>query len=236
MKIITELKEYLKNINTEKYSFNTPAEKRKFFLRVFLTYFLVVFGISIIIGIIRLVFKISFSPSNLETPTFWFINIFAFPILEETAFRLPLIYKRLNLSLSVLLLSYYTLSIVLVGDVINMSDMILTRMGLSVFIAVLTYFIVGIKTIGFKVKEFWENHYKIIFYTLLLLFTFRHLDSYMLTSLVFLFSPLLLLPQFIGGVFFSFTRVRLGFIYVILLHMMINFIVFTPRLILYYAN
>ena len=236
MRIIIELKNYLKNTDIKKYSFNTPAEKRKSFLQVFLTYFLIVFIFSIITGIVRILFDISFVSGLLETPIFVMLNILAFPILEEIAFRLPLKYERLNLCLSVLIISYYIISILLAGDVVDVNNRLIIRIVLSITIAILIYTILGVKKNDQKVGEFWDGHYKMVFYSFLLMFTFRHLDSYMLTISVLFLSPILLLPQFIGGIFFSYARVRFGFMYSVLLHVIINTIAFTPRLILYYAN
>ncbi|MCF8347586.1 MAG: CPBP family intramembrane metalloprotease [Bacteroidales bacterium] len=236
MRIIFELKAYLKSLDTIKYRFNTHEEKVIAFLRVFLLYFSIVLFLSVITGVIRVVFNISFAPRSIDTPMFFIINVLLFPVLEETAFRLPLIYKRLNESLSVLIVSYYVTSVIFAGDVVNVDTQILLRIAFSIILATVVYFILLIKKVEQKVARFYDNYYKIVFYTLLLMFTLRHLDSYILSATVLLFSPLLLLPQLIGGIFFSFTRIRFGFVCAIILHMIINFIAFTPQLILLYAN
>ncbi len=236
MKIRKEIQKYLKNPDIDKHDFEILAEKIFSFLRVFLNYFLIVFGISIITGILRIAFRIEYIPNDLDDLTFVLINILAFPVLEETAFRLSLVYKRLNLTLSTLLIFYYSISILLAGSVIDISNEIILRVGLSVFVAILVYLILGIKTVGTRVNHFWNKHRKIVLYTLLLFFTFRHLDFYALKPVVLILSPILLLPQFVGGIFLSFTRIRFGFIYAILLHTMINILAFAPRLISHYAN
>jgi len=48
-----------------------------------------------------------------------------------------------------------------------------------------------------------------------------------------LLLPLLALPQFYGGILLSFTRIKLGFMYAVLLHLLVNLIAFSPVIFLY---
>lgn len=65
-----------------------------------------------------------------------------------------------------------------------------------------------------KVSEFlkrsWRKYYRIIFYVVALVFAFVHITNYEITTAILLFSPLLVLPQFVMGLFTGYMRVKFG--------------------------
>jgi len=107
MNIVSEIKHYLKEPNTIKYNFRTPAQKGKAFLQVFLLYLFPVLFLSIITGIIRWIFNIEFKPIKLSTELLLVCNLFIIPFIEELTFRLPLIYNRIYLSISSFFISFF---------------------------------------------------------------------------------------------------------------------------------
>jgi membrane protease YdiL (CAAX protease family) len=76
------------------------------------------------------------------------------------------------------------------------------------------------------VNQFWIRRYKTIFYFSAILFGFVHLANYGYTTMILIFSPLIVAPQFVAGLFLGYLRVRHGLISGFLLHAMHNAIIF----------
>jgi len=235
MVVKDEIYKYLKSFDSKPFIFDSFLQKQKALMRAFGICLLIVFIISIFTAVIRIFGHIEFQPNDIPLVYFWVINILVIPLFEEITFRLPLIYNRGSLSLSVLVISYLIISYFIGVSPIDAKGMVF-RFCFSVILAITLFIVLGRKYFAVKLPLLWENNGKLIFFLLLFSFTLRHLDNYVLTSTVLLFSPILLLPQFISGVFFSFVRVRFGFVYSIFFHMMINLIALSPQIILYYAN
>ena len=75
-----------------------------------------------------------------------------------------------------------------------------------------------------SLKRWWKSWYKIIFYSVAILFAYVHLFNFELTTSVWVLSPFLVLPQFIAGLFLGYMRVKYGLIWSIFLHSMNNLI------------
>jgi membrane protease YdiL (CAAX protease family) len=57
-------------------------------------------------------------------------------------------------------------------------------------------------------KQFWIRRYNVIFYFSAILFGFYHLANYKISPMILLFSPIIVAPQIIAGLFFGYLRVR----------------------------
>jgi hypothetical protein len=121
-------------------------------------------------------------------------------------------------------------------DIIELNQNVLFRLAVSLIGLIVTYVLLSYKKIFERVLKVWGNRYKLIFYIFLLLFVLRHIDMYELNFVTILFLPLLLTPQLFSGIFLSFVRIRFGFGYSIIFHLMINLIAFLPQIILYATN
>lgn len=74
---------------------------------------------------------------------------------------------------------------------------------------------------GHRYADFFRRHVGVYYYFSSLLFGFIHLTNY--TSLsAWWYAPILILPQIIGGFTFGYARIRLGFVYAVLAHMVTN--------------
>ena len=69
--------------------------------------------------------------------------------------------------------------------------------------------------------------FKILFYTLTIVFGFIHITNFEISTNVILLSPLLVLPQILLGVYLGFIRVRFGLLWSIGLHAAYNGILIT---------
>jgi membrane protease YdiL (CAAX protease family) len=78
--------------------------------------------------------------------------------------------------------------------------------------------------------------FKIVFYTIGVIFAYVHIFNFDITSNVLLFSPLLVAPQFFIGLIFGFIRVRFGLIWSIFLHSIYNGILVSLFLLASHGN
>ena len=75
----------------------------------------------------------------------------------------------------------------------------------------------------------WQHVFKYFFYTLAVLFAMLHLPTLQITGNQLLFWPLLILPFLVYGLVFSYVRIRVGFLYAVLLHFSVDFIILLFR-------
>jgi hypothetical protein len=186
-----------------------------------------------ITGFLRMRFNISFKEINLQAPAIWLLNLSLIPVLEEIAYRLPLSYNKNYLTLSFTTIVYFAVSILFASGIMDFSTNIYIRLVISIVMGVNIYFLLSLKSFENKVARFWNTYPRVILYTFLIMFTLGHIENYVLTSIVLLLMPILLLPQFISGTFLSFVRVKFGFEYAILFHILINLFAFGPQIIMY---
>jgi membrane protease YdiL (CAAX protease family)/calcineurin-like phosphoesterase family protein len=72
----------------------------------------------------------------------------------------------------------------------------------------------------------WKKHYIKFFYILTILFAYVHLFNFKNTPNILLFSPLLVMPQFIAGLVLGYIRVKYNFLIGFLFHATYNAILF----------
>jgi len=237
MSTLNEIRQFLISPDELKYTFNSSGAKIVKFIKLFGINLVLGFVIlSTLTGLIRLNFEIHFKPIDISLINLWFANLLIIPVLEEVAFRLSLKLNIINLSLSVSVISFIVVSYVLRIDIINFNQNLLLRLAVALMGFVTTYLLLRNKRIFENITKVWKNSYKLIFYLFLFLFVIRHIDSYELNVITLLFLPMLLTPQLVSGIFLSFVRIRLGFIYSIVFHMFINVFSSLPQIIIYAFN
>ena len=72
------------------------------------------------------------------------------------------------------------------------------------------------------VNRVWARRYKIVYYFSAILFGFVHIANYDATSMILIFSPIIVAPQFFAGLLLGYIRIRHGLISGFLLHAMHN--------------
>lgn len=83
-----------------------------------------------------------------------------------------------------------------------------------------------------RAKIFWFKHFRIFFYISALLFALMHLTNFSNTNILFyILAPLIVLPQFIGGITLGYIRLKLGFFWGVLLHGLYNLILFSVAIL-----
>jgi len=229
--------DYIRFPVTTKFEFKNTSQKYRVFFKFFLINLLIVVLISIITGFLRIRFNINFKETNVQIPMIWVLNLTIIPMTEEIAYRLPLNYKKGNLMLSFVAISYFISSMFFSdGGAVDMLSNLYIRLSIMLFAGFFLYLLFQRKNFEHKISMFWSKHPKIIFYGYLALFTLGHLDNYVLDLAVLILFPILLLPQFIGGVFLSFIRSKFGFCYSVLFHVLVNVFAFVPQFVLYFQN
>ena len=203
------------------------------FFKLFFINLFIIALMSIITGFLRIILNISFKEVNQQISIIWLLNLSMIPVLEEIAYRLPLIYSKRYLALSFMAITYFISSILFADGILDTSANIYIRIIIALGIGGGSYSLLTIRSIENKISEIWTKHFKIVFYTLLCLFTIGHLGSYDISLAVLILFPILISPQFIGGVFLSFIRTKFGFGYSILFHVLINIFAFSPQIIMY---
>jgi len=74
-----------------------------------------------------------------------------------------------------------------------------------------------------SVRQGWDYWYPVIFFASAVIFGLVHITNYSLTPEVLLWTPVLVLPQVVAGLFMGYLRVRFGFIWGFFLHALHNF-------------
>ena len=73
-----------------------------------------------------------------------------------------------------------------------------------------------------SLSDFWSNNKIVVFYSFLIMFGLIHLGNYELTSELWKYSLVLILPHIIGGFIYSYARLNSGIILAIGLHSLNN--------------
>lgn len=159
-------------------------------------------------------------------PYFIISSILLVPLLEETAFRLFLTRFKIN---------YFIISVSVISGslILYFIGTLLWRPESYLLFSLSTYFYVLIISgiLGFalwllrnyivEIKKFWDKNIGLIFYSSAILFGLFHFMSINVNKDNLIFAPIILLPFIVYGLSFGYIRIRLGFIYSIILHFII---------------
>jgi Type II CAAX prenyl endopeptidase Rce1-like len=155
------------------------------------------------------------------------IMAIAAPIVEEIAFRLPLRISPTNfaLSCSFVTLGWFSrwfLYQVGLGFLrTNVFEWWLWRGSVALFAGLACFGVMHIDRINKFARTIWSSHFKYVVYGSCLCFGLAHLENIRFSTpaaTAMLVAPLLTVPQILAGLILSFTRVRLGIIWSIVLH------------------
>lgn len=145
------------------------------------------------------------------------------PIFEELTFRLGLKFSKPNFIIMIAGLTFVVLKILL-----NL-DWGICLATVSLVILLLS-FVLKSKMIE-SLAEFWKNHRLLVFYFLLLSFSIAHSTNFELSCSMLLYIPILILPQLLTGLVYSYARFNHGILMSIGLHLVSNGILAFPYLL-----
>jgi membrane protease YdiL (CAAX protease family) len=79
-----------------------------------------------------------------------------------------------------------------------------------------------------KISNLWHKNYKVVIYMSALIFGYVHITNYDINLNILIFSPLIIAPQFVIGLFLAYFRVRFGLIWAMLFHALHNLVLMLP--------
>lgn len=147
-----------------------------------------------------------------------FYSLILGPIIEELAFRLPLIFNKRNFCISSFFLTYSITALIFKNYYLGIV------LGLIIFI----FFQLLFNELKLNLLRKWfTRNYKIIFYIYIILFGYMHLFSYDISlGETWIYSPLICFPHIISGFIYSYMRIKYNIWASILLHFLFNSILF----------
>ncbi len=184
----------------------------KIFFLLFFIYFVLVIPLGFVARIVS--YQCDFTsviPAYTLSHKIFLAIIFA-PVVEELFFRMPLVFTKKNLYISVCC-----------GLILGVRFYLNGRY--SIFVVVAPIVFVGILAILYfnKCKAFVAKRYGLFFYTIAALFGLIHIFNFDgITAHNFIFTPLIVMPQLLMGVLFGFIRATYGIGYSILFHAIVN--------------
>lgn len=235
MKVIfKDFFQFIRKPNTNKIDFGKKAILKKIGLTLLLIPISIFIGLALKFGILFILQMIGITPPdnvstgvatarNIFSPLMLFFQIVILgPIIEEISFRLPLKFNKLFIPFSVfvfyLMIKLLNKKDFYLGE--YTLDYILLQVAISIMLFIVLFALLRIKNIRYFIEEkIYKKHFGIFFYALAFFFAFLHYkaDSF---SLVFV-TPIII-SQFISGVFLGYVRMKLGFRYGVLMHMLNN--------------
>ncbi len=153
---------------------------------------------------------------------FFIYGVITAPMIEELIFRLLMVYKKINIVIGVLFASIFLSSIYFNQPVLILSENSINIFVFSILTSLVSYYIV--KFYNQKFIVFYKKYFGFIFYFSSIIFALGHLSNFEPTQKAYLL-PLVVVPQFFGGVIMGFLRVKYGFFYGLFFHCLNNFIV-----------
>ncbi|MBE9468798.1 MAG: CPBP family intramembrane metalloprotease [Bacteroidetes bacterium] len=149
----------------------------------------------------------------------FFLSAILAPIIEEIIFRLPLIFNNLYLALSIS--SFYLLLKLLAKVDFYMGnydfEYIITHTVIGVSLFIVTLLILKIKWVKNTLLNIYKNKFGLLFYSIAVVFGIIHYPGELS---LYMFS--LTIPQTIAGIFNGYVRLKFGFQYAVLMHLITN--------------
>ncbi|GAF05774.1 CAAX amino terminal protease [Saccharicrinis fermentans DSM 9555 = JCM 21142] len=146
------------------------------------------------------------------------------PVFEEFMFRLLLTkYNRKFIIISLSLIIGYFITQIFNSYLLAISSVFIYSImtyGYPVIFA-LPLFIM-LNRIKFDFEKIWIKNHPIIFYSMTLFFAIVHMQTLTMSNEHYLFLPILMLPFIVLSISLGYIRIKLGILYAIIFHFLIN--------------
>ncbi len=186
-----------------------------FFFNLMLLYYFFSLPIGILVGLFIKFLNFSETEFNYNAIKIILAGLIIGPIIEEILFRLLLKPRYWN----VLLFFAFSISMMIVS-IIKSNVLYLL---IFTFLGCITLILCKKKTYLKAAQKFILRRFYFAFYLSCFLFSLIHFTNYHPASYKLLLSmPLIILPQFIGGAFLGFVRMKYGIKYSFLFHSITN--------------
>lgn len=161
---------------------------------------------------------------------FLFVAFLWSPVVEELTFRMGMRFSRAAHSYSAGLM--LTLAVFLAFEITGVSAGLLAYAAMAVLFGTLFWVAAKAALDEKRLEEFYRKRFGRIFYFFTLMFAASHLFNYTNIGGILFLAPLLILPQFMGGLFLGFVRMRYGLKWSVLGHLMHNVALMVPSAIM----
>jgi membrane protease YdiL (CAAX protease family) len=186
-----------------------------YFFKLFVLLFLIYMVIAPIGFIVSKITDTNEIILNQTKTIVFFLMIIAGPIIEEIMFRLFL--RPTNKNLLGLIIFC---GLLFINSVIKHKTIFLI---LSLLVLIVLIYSVSNKSRRRQLQLIVLKHFKILFYLSCLLFGFVHIFNFSYFSFIlFVLSPIFLIPKIIAGAILGYVRLKYGIVYSILFHFLIN--------------
>ena len=178
----------------------------------FILYLVFAIPLGVVLFIISGLLEVSPKLLQLNLQERIIYGILLTPLIEEIFFRLIYVFKKKNLYIVIFS------SLCLITVFIIRSEFHKVYLFLSIF------FFVVLLLLSFKTSSaFFENHFKLFFYALAVLFAVLHIFNFSgIDSVKHLLIIFLVIPQFVLGIILGYLRINYGFLYAVGFHTIIN--------------
>lgn len=147
------------------------------------------------------------------------------PLFEELSFRLYLSFEKLSISVSLPAIVFSLSGPVFIVDNVTVY---FVRLAICVFVGLTIYKYFD----SLDIKNFISNHYKAIYVFSAVLFAVVHIGNfYSFQYEIWFLYPLYVAPQFFMGLILGWLRIKHGFWWAVLLHVIANGIAIWPEAI-----
>ncbi len=145
------------------------------------------------------------------------------PIVEETMFRLGLIFSPVNWAIAVGVICYYLISRSYFDvSISDLENHLLFRVGVSLLIGIVMFALFHLKRS--RLMRFSGRNLRLLFYLSVVVFAAAHVSNFDTTTANFFDTLLIISPHLVGGIFLGFIRVKYGFLIGLGFHSVNNFL------------
>ena len=162
------------------------------------------------------------------------LTVFIAPIAEEIGYRLSLLYSKRNISITIFFLSFFLYCKITSSFNYEIDEHFKYKIIFSLILALLSFILLlKRKDINNRLIFFWSNNHMAILLTSIFLFTFSHIFNFNISNKTLILMPIITFPQLIYAISLSYTRLKYGIFYSIILHSMINITSLVPTFLDY---
>lgn len=210
------LTDYLRFLRFPTYIRKNQPVRWKEFIALLLLYLLIGFALNPLFEPLMDYFQLAHALEDADT-TMVILGIVLIPPIEEVTFRLWL---RVNQStLFAVAFLVFFLGLILL-PISQLGAVLLVALSVAILVATLMGFEENIERVV-------ARHFGAFFYGSTGLFALMHITNFIpLNTQTLLLAPVLVMPQFIVGTMLGYIRVRYGIGYAILLHVLVNAVLF----------
>lgn len=144
------------------------------------------------------------------------------PVIEEFTYRFWLKFSRISLSTSFAFLAYFIANNLLNSNYYRIDDTFIYELLIVGVVFISVWLLLAIKSVYNSLQSVFSKYPAILLYVSAIVFAFIHIANFPLTGFQYLYSPIIVLVQFVMGIVLAYARVRYGILFPVLIHIIHN--------------